>query len=210
MVPGYTETRLSFYEEVLEQRRFIMRASIVPSITPAEHQRLVRILGGAERILEHPMDKVFDEDLQSDSLFGFSQQPSLFSFLRKTLAKTKFDRAADGKNGERAATLEMRKRIGVMVLKHFPRYTYGNYYTIESNDWFADNTAALRKMERGVAELIRRCEAVVDAIQPLGDIASSVMQDPRLEASQRSYYVNTDTFQSKFNDRPAASRRAYY
>jgi hypothetical protein len=178
MVPGYSESRIEFYRDVQQQRAFVMECSVKPSITPREHQRLVRILGGAEKLLSHPMDEVWTGNLlnpQPGALadwFGSAKtRPSLFAFLTNRAEK----QMRDGLYPYTATadiSKESRICVAVTVLKHFPRYLYGAYSAKDVND-----TTARKKVENAARELVERCEDVVKAIEPLGVVGNKVLDD---------------------------------
>lgn len=218
-IPGFTESKISVFESVHEQRAFIHRCSIVPKISPPERQRIVRILGGAERFLQHPMDDIVNvvagnAEGDASSIIGAIRRfaimiskplapggnkdkngvisggmPGLFSYL--TVPKE--DRKAyDPYNrSARSDTLELRKAVATLLLKHFPRFLLGSYSP------FDNDPAAKKKIADGAKLLVAYCEKVVDTIEPIGNVAKDFL--PLAAAQPRADRVYRRQVQDAFS-----------
>lgn len=168
-VPRYTDSKLSYWEQCQEQKNFLVRCCVVPSITPEERQRLVRIFGGAERLLLHPLDKGLIADQLNEA--GVTQSwiqfqrgfPALFGFLTTPQGSRK------AYNNVRDELLDQSRGMRVywakMTLKHWPRYLQGNY-----NPFDNAAGASRKKTDDAARKLVDKCEAVVAEMEPLGEV----------------------------------------
>jgi hypothetical protein len=201
-VPGYTESKIDVYRACNEQKEFIQRCAVVPSIAPAEHQRIVRILGGAEKILIHPMDKAIAASTLGSAKLGIlgdikklgaskndGALPGLFSFL--TSPKDDRSGVAEPQKAELEKTEGLRLVYAELVLKHFPRYLQGAFSP------FDDTTVSRKKTEAAAAELVKLCEAIVSEMQPLGDVANDMLR--LMPAGQRAQRVSGPQVASQFS-----------
>lgn len=214
-IPGFTESKISVFESVHEQRRFIHRCAIVPKISPPERQRVVRILGGAERFLQHPMDSIVvaahnqNPDTVGMGLFqvakkfakslapggkadGSGGMPGLFSYLTVPKRERK---AFDPYNREnRSESKDLRMAVATLLLKHFPRFLYGSYSPFESN---TARGASKTKVQQGAKSLVEYCEKVVDTIEPIGNVARDLL--PLAAAQPRADRVYRGQVQEAFS-----------
>lgn len=185
-MPGYTDSKISFFESCQEQIAFIFRCSITPSISPDEHQRCVRILGGAERLLKHPfIQGILQEQMDAmDSWAGrflrfgniYNQLPGLFSFFTTPSDARKGDDPLEiAGNRDLNDTRGAREYYAKLLLRHFPRYLTGSYGV------FDQDPIARRKTTAAVSRLVDRCEAVCRALEPLGHVAQRMLNIPDRE-----------------------------
>ena len=205
-MPGYTESKIDYFKQCQEQKEFIVRCSIVPTITPSEHQRIVRILGGAERLLVHPFDEGFGAAAKGGragfasvaGIFGAfgSAYPGLFSFLTEPRdARRAYGDPDAALLAESRATREF---YATLVIKHFPRYLTGHYSALDGGP------ASRNKVADAASKLVTRCEAVVAAMEPLGDVAARMLgQVPR---GQRASRVQGAELNFAFNDNGGIAR----
>lgn len=208
-VPGYTESKISFFESCQEQISFIFRVSITPFISREEHQRCVRILGGAERLLKHPFiegilgeQEVVMQGLSAlfiRTLTGMNQLPGLFSFFTGRDGQNGADRKADDPleltgNRALAASRGAREYYAKLMLRHFPRYMTGSYDVFAQND-----PIARRKAQQAASALVDRCEAVCRSLEPLGNVATRFL--PQVNArgiNNRANILNMANVQGAF------------
>lgn len=126
LYPELSQSKRDLWQRFQEQQNFIVQMSIAPPGAggAASHERLVRILGGAEQIIVHDLVKhLYGVDDQEYAALS-SLANSVFGLF------TAFKRAEIGPgDGARAAQMQstrpVRIRVGYQVGHHFPRFFEG-------------------------------------------------------------------------------------
>lgn len=181
MMPSLVQSKTQVYQMCAEQKDFIFMCSIRPAgqVAPKDWARLVRILGGGEPLLSHPIDKAVAEPPTGSGLadlLGLADGPDgsalrgIFSFLSATP-----DNRTKGYPSGGLDTRNRRVNIAVMVLQHFPRYLTGAYNA------YSDGTDSKTRAEGSARVLVTQCEDIVKQMQPLGNF----VQDLAGQAGQR-------------------------
>lgn len=193
MMPSLVQSKTQVYQMCAEQKDFIFMCSIRPAgqVAPKDWARLVRILGGGEPLLSHPIDKAVAEPPTGTglmALLGAADGPDgsalrgIFSFLSATPANR--TKAYPGAAGTRA----QRVNIATLVLQHFPRYLTGAYNA------YSDDTDSKTRAANSAATLVDQCEMIVDEMQPLGNF----VQELSLQPSQRVPAIGRGTVDRMF------------
>ena len=166
-----------------------------PNISSQEYQRLVRLLGGSERILIHPLQAgraraIVDRGgggAQSvlDDFVGMARaitgtgapvdkaSSGLFSFFT-------FDpntRPTIGGVPQQENTLAFRQYYASCCLGHFPRFITGGY------DLLHDSEDTRRRIANASAAIVLLCERVVKEMQPLGNVADEYVTSANIIAA---------------------------
>lgn len=198
LVPGLLESKLDVYAATQEQRAFLNNMSMKLDCSRQEWFRILLILGGGEKLLEHPMDQVFGSlgrttgggNLASDAqrlITAFDSVPGLFSF-----ATDKRDARSNPQGFNRNRSLAQREKLAALMLHHFPRLLTGAYNTIGPQT----STIPQEKRTDAAEKLVEMCEEFVDRNVPLGDIANEYVTPQQIGA--RADRVGRDLFRTAF------------
>lgn len=176
MMPSLVQSKVQVYEMCEEQKRFIFSCSLraAGQIGRQDWARLVRLLGGGEPLLSHPIDKaVSEEPLPSGiaALFGSSDSGGsalrgIFSFMSATPDNRMkaYPNVAD--------TRARRVNIAKLCLQHFPRYLTGAYNA------YSDGEDSKTRTAYAAATIVQQCEMFVAQMQPLGNFVEDLGRQP--------------------------------
>lgn len=173
VAPEFTRSRVTLVKKVLEQREFLMLMANASHFEDdldqslgngamsagQKFQRLVRILGGAEALLEHPMDQAISQGNNSaggliSGLFG--------NATRGLFALSSFSTNLSGVTYNPSVSRAQRETIAENLLHLFPSYMLGR------NN--ATGTAAFRDSQGGAVGLVAQCELICDKNQTISDV----------------------------------------
>lgn len=172
MMPSIVQSKTQVFEMCEEQKRFLFQCSIraAGQVSRQDWMRLVRILGGGEPLLKHPIDQAVVETPAADGIFGFLSRNSdgaalegIFSFLSSTPANRTRGYPTDDQGSK-----QRRINIAKMVLQHFPRYLTGAYSTYD------DGADPKKRVEAAAEAIVGQCEQFVDQYTPLGDFVNTL------------------------------------
>lgn len=194
MMPSIVQSKTQVFEACEEQKRFIFQCSIraANQVSRQDWMRLVRILGGGEPLLKHPIDEAVVKDPPADGIFGFltgSRDSSgdalqgVFSFLSATPGER-----TRGYPNDAQGSRERRVNVAKMVLQHFPRYLTGAYSTYD------DGADPKKRAVNAAVAIVTQCEQFVDQYIPLGDFADKL----GTRAAQRTPAISRDTIDNLF------------
>ncbi len=148
--PQLMAKKQAVLDACLDQTRFLYHCMTVPfNANPEELKRLIRIIGGAEMVMVHPLEKYKAVDGYLESALqpkGTSGNYGIFSFFAPASS-------APFANTPRSSE-EQRKEIARACLPRFPAYQRGKPGP-ESADKYGP-------IEGAVDLLVRACEAACD------------------------------------------------
>lgn len=169
LFPGLSESKNRDWQRCQEQRDFIYKCAeaTTESLSAGEWQRLVRLIGGGEPLLDHPIDAVYNANDAGRGVWGGAGTDILRGIRAMFMFRTQ-DAARDTVRVKAAADLVKREEIAAITLQHFPRYMTGAYHNESENEYRARLRAAARILRAS-------CERVVEAYKPIGQVAADVI-----------------------------------
>lgn len=173
LFPGLSESKNRDWQRCQEQRDFIYRCAeaTTESLSAAEWQRLVRLIGGGEPFLDHPIDSVYQTEDAGRGVWG-GKGPDFLRGIRAMFLFRTQDAAMDKVKAKTERDGAKRIQLAAITLQHFPRFMTGAYHNESQNEYRA-------RLKDSAARLTIACQRVIEAYKPIGQVASDVIAASR-------------------------------